>query len=41
MLKGMDLNLILEWNYGNHFTVPEIRTAKDFIWCINQTDKGE
>ena len=26
---------------GNHFTEPEIKTAKDFIWCINQTDKGE
>ena len=29
------INCILEWNEGNHFTEPEIRTAKGFAWCIN------
>lgn len=35
MLKALDLNATLEWNEGNHFTEPEIRTAKGFAWCIN------
>lgn len=29
------IDCILEWNEGNHFTEPEIRTAKGFAWCIN------
>lgn len=35
MLKALDLNATLEWNEGNHFTEPEIRTAKGFAWCLN------
>ena len=27
---------MLEWNEGNHFTGPEIRTAKGFAWCIKK-----
>ena len=26
----------LEWNEGNHFTEPELRTAKGFAWCIGE-----
>ena len=25
---------ILEWNVGNHFAQPDIRTAKGFSWLI-------
>ena len=35
MLKALNLNATLEWNEGNHFTEPEIRTAKGFAWCLN------
>ena len=35
LLKAIDLNVTLEWNEGNHFTEPEIRTAKGFAWCVN------
>ena len=27
---------VLEWNPGNHFRDPEVRTAKAFAWCINR-----
>lgn len=36
LLKEKDLNCILKWNEGNHFTEPEIRMAKGFSWCINR-----
>lgn len=26
---------VLEWNQGNHFAEPEIRTAKGFAWLLN------
>lgn len=26
----------LEWNQGNHFKEPDIRTAKGFAWCLNR-----
>lgn len=29
-------NHILEWNEGNHFTEPDVRTAKGFIWVMQQ-----
>lgn len=35
ILKGSGINCTIEWNEGNHFTEPEIRTAKGFAWCIN------
>ena len=31
------INCILEWNRGNHFTEPDLRTAKAFAWILNQT----
>ena len=41
MLKAMNINATLEWNSGNHFTEPEIRTAKGFAWCINNLTKED
>lgn len=35
MLRAMNSNVTLEWNEGNHFTEPEMRTAKGFAWCLN------
>lgn len=34
IMKSAGLDVTLEWNEGNHFTEPEIRTAKGFAWCI-------
>lgn len=34
LLNGKDH--ILEWNEGTHFTEPEKRTAKGFIWAANR-----
>lgn len=36
MLNQLDLIVTLEWNEGNHFTEPEMRTAKGFAWCIRK-----
>ena len=33
-----DINCTLEWNNGNHFKEPDIRTAKAFAWCIDQLE---
>lgn len=38
ILTAQGVGTVLEWNEGNHFTEPEIRTAKGFAWCINNTD---
>ncbi|MCR4930281.1 MAG: esterase [Lachnospiraceae bacterium] len=34
-LKDNGVNCILEWNSGNHFKEPDIRTAKAFAWVMN------
>ena len=34
-----DRNCTLEWNNGNHFKEPDIRTAKGFAWCIDQLER--
>ena len=31
-------SLTLEWNTGNHFAEPELRTAKGFAWLLNLSD---
>ena len=31
-----DKNATLEWNDGNHFREPDVRTAKGFVWCIER-----
>ena len=35
------VNCVLEWNEGNHFREPEVRTAKGFSWCLSQIKKQE
>lgn len=35
-LRFRDIPSVLEWNPGNHFTDPELRTAKGFAWCLNR-----
>ena len=32
-------NVVLEWNQGNHFKEPDIRTAKGFVWCVERVCK--
>ncbi len=41
ILKASDIReCTLEWNRGNHFqNVPE-RTAKGFVWILNQSEEG-
>ena len=34
-LSAAGKNTLLEWNEGNHFTEPEIRTAKGLAWCLD------
>ncbi len=34
LLKNTGTQTILEWNSGNHFKEPDIRTAKAFAWCM-------
>ena len=36
LLKGSGTNCVLEWNKGNHFREPDLRTAKAFAWLINR-----
>ena len=33
-LRGRGINCTLEWNQGNHFRDPDLRTAKAFVWVI-------
>ncbi len=35
-LQNKEIVTTLEWNPGNHFRDPDIRTAKAFSWVINQ-----
>ena len=34
LLKDQGVGTILEWNRGNHFKDPDIRTAKAFAWVM-------
>ncbi len=36
ILQNKQIVTSLEWNPGNHFRDPDIRTAKAFSWVINQ-----
>ena len=36
LLNTAGTDCILEWNQGNHFKEPEIRTAKAFAWTISR-----
>lgn len=33
--RQMDIPCFLEWNEGNHFKNPDLRTAKGFAWLLN------
>ena len=35
LLKDTGTETILEWNVGNHFQEPDIRTAQAFAWAMN------
>lgn len=35
LLRAQSIRTTLEWNRGNHFKEPEIRTAKAFAWVMN------
>ena len=37
LLKNDNINTILEWNKGGHFSDSDIRVAKAFVWCIGNT----
>ena len=39
LLKERDVNCVLEWNEGNHFKDPDIRTARAFAWVLNSYNK--
>ena len=34
LLKNDNINTILEWNKGGHFSNSDLRVAKAFTWCI-------
>lgn len=36
ILKAAGKNCTLEWNQGNHFKEPELRTAKAFAWVMGK-----
>ena len=36
ILKDGGADCILEWNKGNHFKDPDLRTAKAFAWLMNR-----
>lgn len=36
ILKDEGKDCILEWNKGNHFKNPDLRTAKGFAWLMNR-----
>ena len=37
LLKNDKINTILEWNKGGHFSDSDIRVAKAFVWCMENT----
>ena len=39
ILKNAGKDCILEWNKGNHFKEPDIRTARAFAWLINREEE--
>ena len=40
LLQTAGVPSVLEWNEGNHFTEPDIRTAKGFSACMEMLRKG-
>ncbi len=39
-LVRQEVNCTLEWNQGNHFKEPDVRTAKAFAWLLANTREG-
>ena len=39
IIKDAGKDCILEWNKGNHFKEPDLRTAKAFSWLMNRCMK--
>ena len=37
LLSERNVHCTLEWNQGNHFRDPDLRTAKAFSWAIQET----
>lgn len=37
LLNEQGAHCVLEWNQGNHFKEPDIRTAKAFAWVMQQS----
>jgi hypothetical protein len=37
LLNEQGVRCVLEWNQGNHFREPDIRTAKAFAWVMQQS----
>ena len=35
--RADSIKCTLEWNSGNHFTEPDLRTARAFAWVLDQT----
>lgn len=40
ILKAAGKDCILEWNSGNHFKEPDLRTARAFAWLMNRKAKA-
>ena len=36
ILHQAGTDCLLEWNKGNHFKEPDLRTAKAFAWLMNR-----
>ena len=39
-LMKCGINCTLEWNQGNHFREPDIRTAKAFAWVMAENHRA-
>ena len=37
LLKNDNINTILEWNKGGHFSDSDLRVAKAFVWCMENS----
>lgn len=40
LLKEQGIDAILEWNPGNHFREPDMRTARAFAWVMRHLGRG-
>ena len=38
LMKKQGIQHLLEWNEGNHFRNPELRTAKAIAWCMENNN---